>query len=209
MAFLVFEGIDGSGKTTLIKSVTHELKQRGIAPVLTKEPGGTAFGSSIREILLRKENPPTPLSELLLYYADRRQNIEQRIKPALLQKKWIISDRYWASTYAFQCAGRKVDIAFMETLRNFVCKGFEPDFWILLDLPVEVSLQRLETSRKNTRDRFELEEKKFHKKVRQAYLDLASREKDKWLVLDARKSLETLVADVILKLEDKKLLKEV
>ena len=209
MAFLVFEGTDGSGKTTLIKSFISELKKRNITPVLTKEPGGTNLGISIRDILLKQENPPHPLSELLLYFADRKQNIEERIKPALSKGKWVVSDRYWASAYAFQHAGRKVDSSFMISLKNFVCKGCEPDLWILLDLPVEFSLKRLQLSRKGLLDRFELEEKDFHERVRQAYLELAEKEKDKWLILKAEKSPEALVKDILLHLKEKNFLKSI
>ena len=209
MAFLVFEGIDGSGKTTLIKSLSEELRKRNLFPVLTKEPGGTEVGESIREIVLRKtKNPPTPLVEILLYYADRKQNIDERIQPALSQGQWVISDRYWASTFAFQSAGRKADLYFVDFLRKKTCQDCEPDLWILLDLPVEVSLKRLEASRQDKRDRFELENKEFHERVRQAYLELVQKDKGKWLVLQAEKSQEELLKETLLHLKKRGFLKE-
>ena len=208
MAFLVFEGIDGSGKTTLIKLLAQDLKQRGVVPVLTKEPGGTEVGASIREILLRKtKNPPSPFTELLLYYADRKQNIEERIRPALSKGQWIISDRYWASTSAFQSIAREVDLVFTNTLREKVCKDVEPDLWILLDLPVDVSLKRLKANQNIERDRFELEKKDFHEKVRKAYLQLAQKNKEKWLVLRAEKPSKSLLQDIIIHLKQKKIFK--
>ena len=185
MAFLVFEGVDGSGKSTLIRGFSGVLRKKGIDFVMTREPGGTEIGREIRSLLLKKRRtPPAPSVETLLYYADRKQNVDQVIKPALQRGKWVLSDRYWASTSAFQCGGRAEKESFVNFLREGICGECHPDLWVLLDLPVEESLKRLEKRAKNP-DRFESENRSFHQKVRDYYLKLARRERRHWLVLDA------------------------
>ena len=186
MAFLVFEGVDGSGKSSLIKDFSAVLNKKGIAFVMTREPGGTEVGREIRSLLLKKRRiPPLPSVETLLYYADRKQNVDQVIKPALQRGKWVLSDRYWASTSAFQCGGRAEKESFVNFLKEWICEECHPDLWVLLDLPVEESLKRLKKRTKNP-DRFEMENRKFHQEVRNYYLKLARRDRKRWLVLDAR-----------------------
>ena len=150
MAFLVFEGIDASGKSTLLDLLCQRLAEKGIAFVKTKEPGGTQIGKQIRNLLLDKENVNlNPLSETLLYYADRRQHIEELIQAHLKKNQWVLSDRYWASTSAYQCGGRGIDEKFIESLRRQVCQDCEPDIWVLLDAPIEITLKRLSVSKKD------------------------------------------------------------
>ena len=205
MAFIVFEGIDASGKSTLIQLLSKKLKEHGISVLETKEPGGTKIGSRIRKLLLDKNNSElNPLSETLLYYADRKQNIEELIKKGLEQGQWVLSDRYWASTSAYQCGGRGIDEDFVEGLRRKICQNCEPDLWVLLDSKVDLSLKRL--SSKN-RDRLEAEPQTFHQRVRNYYLKLSKKEPSQWLVLDADQSSEELLKKVWRELQNKKLLK--
>ncbi|MCY4512092.1 MAG: dTMP kinase [Bdellovibrionales bacterium] len=208
MAFLAFEGIDGSGKTTLIQSLSKILKKQGIPLVITREPGGTEVGQEIRALLLKKRlNPPLPSVETLLYYADRKQNVDQVIQPALKEGKWVLSDRYWASTSAFQCGGRGESEALVNLLREKICGECQPDLWILLDLPVEQSLKRLNKFSRSHLDRFESEDREFHQKIRDYYLKLSHENQEKWLILDATEPSSEILSKLLTHLERKKILK--
>ena len=208
MAFLVFEGIDASGKSTLLNLLCEKFKSKALSFVKTREPGGTGNGEKIREILLERQNTSLdPLAETLLYYADRRQNVEEKIKPALEQGQWVLSDRYWASTSAYQCGGRGIDEGFVQELRKQSCSDCEPDLWVLLDLPLEESLKRLFISKRDSKDRLEMENSGFHQRVRDYYLKLAKQEASKWLVLDATRPQEKLLEQLLSYLKDKGFLK--
>ena len=208
MAFLVFEGIDGSGKSGLLARLCKRFQEEGLAFVKTKEPGGTRNGVKIREILLEKQNLNLEaLTEVLLYYADRKQHVEELIKPNLEKGLWVLSDRYWASTSAYQCGGRGIDESFIQSLKQKVCQNIEPDLWILLDLPIEDSLKRLFISKKDKRDRLEMEDSAFHQRVRDYYLKLAKREPHKWLILPATKKPQELLEQVLSHLKQINLLK--
>ena len=202
---MAFEGLDGSGKTTLIHKLSEVLKKRGLNPVLTREPGGTEVGQRIRDILLKKEKfpPPLPSVETLLYYGDRQQNMEQVIRPALKKGYWVLSDRYWASTSAFQCGGRGEDEGFVNFLRDRICGDCQPDLWVLPDLPVEEALRRLHRPGRG-RDRFELESGDFHQRVREYYLNLAEKNPEKWLILNGQESPDQLIRQLLTHLEEKK-----
>ncbi|MCZ0931733.1 MAG: dTMP kinase [Oligoflexia bacterium] len=207
MAFLVFEGIDGSGKSTLLNLLCGKLKEQKLPFVQTKEPGGTKIGQKIRKLLLEKDNTHlSPLAETLLYYADRRQHIEEFIKPHLKKNITVVSDRYWASTSAYQCGGRDISESFVESLKNQICKDCEPDLWILLDLPTETTLKRLFVSKKDNRDRMEMETSSFHQKVRDYYLQLAKKDPNKWLVLSGEKSPPLLLKELMSHLNSKEIL---
>lgn len=204
MAFLVFEGIDASGKSTLLNLLCEKFKQQGLDFVKTKEPGGTGIGEKIRAILLEKQHTfLDPLTETLLYYADRKQHIKEQIQPSLQKSSWILSDRYWASTWAYQCGGRGIDEHFVTELKNTVCTGYEPDLWILMDIPVEVALNRLSTSKAKSRDRLEKENHLFYQKVRESYMQLAKQNPSKWFVLPAEKPPEQLLKQLLSHLQDK------
>lgn len=210
MAFLVFEGIDASGKSSLLNLLCENFKEKGLEFIQTKEPGGTPIGSKIREILLEKNNADMdPLAETLLYYADRKQHIEELIKPSLKKNLWLLSDRYWASTSAYQCGGRGIDEDLVQQLRKTVCSDCEPDIWVLLDISIEESLKRLNVAKKNNLDRLEMEDSAFYQKVREYYLKLAKQEPDKWLVLDASQSLDILLDQLLSHLKKRNLLTDV
>ncbi len=204
MRFLAFEGLDGSGKSTLIQGLKNEFEKQGLAYVISREPGGTAMGTEIREMLLRtKGESPVGRAEALLYQADRAQHVERVIKPALSEKKWVLSDRFAASSIAFQAGAREIKKEQIEWLNQFSTGGLEPDLYILLDLSVEESLRRMQ-GRAQEADRFEREAKEFHQKVRDAYLELARAHPAKWLVLSASERPEVLSANLLSALRGKK-----
>jgi dTMP kinase len=203
MAFLVFEGLDGSGKSTLIKKLHQLLKDRGLPSVLTHEPGGTSFAEEVRELILKTEGePPVPMAELLLYQASRAQHVEQLIRPSLSQKKWVLCDRYYGSTLAFQCGGRGLDRNMVDGLNRLATGGLDPDLWVLLDLSLEESERRLQ-NREGKSDRMDQEKADFHRRVRDYYLSLANAEPEKWLVLNAEASPKELLSALELALKER------
>jgi dTMP kinase len=199
--FITFEGIEGCGKTTQIKRLAKTLESYGIPCVSTLEPGGTGIGQDIRRVLLDSKNSHlSALAELILYAADRAQHIEEIIMPALDQGRWVICDRFFDATVAYQGAGRGIDMDFIKTLNDKVTKGTRPDITLLLDCPAEIGIKRA-LSRNNItqdgQDRFEREKIEFHKKVRDCYLALSRHEK-RFSVIDATLS-EDAVEQQILK----------
>lgn len=200
MAFLVFEGVDGAGKSSLIQKLIQELKNQSITVDLTREPGGTELGEELRQILLRTTgDTPVPRTELLLYEAIRAQHVEKRIRPKLDAGQWVISDRFTASSIAFQGGGRAITRIEIEWLNDFATHGLKPDLTVLLDLPVEESLKRIQKRIQETgvvEDRFEQEQKSFHQAVRDTYLSIAKENKSPWLVLDAAQTPEVLYSQL-------------
>jgi dTMP kinase len=195
--FFCFEGIEGAGKSTLINSVNNELQKEGFATLLTREPGGTMLGKEIREILLNSSQHTSihPLAELLLFFSDRAQHLSEVIIPALNHNKTILCDRFIYSTIAYQCYGRGLDRAPVETLINLTLGSIRPHGVILLDIPVETGLQR--ASKRSTPDRFEKENISFHTKIREGFLEQAKANPELFLVLDAEKDPEILRNDAI------------
>lgn len=192
MAFLVFEGLDGSGKSSLIEALVRNLNQQQISWVKTREPGGSLLGDEIREMLLRRGSEvPHPRTELLLYEAARAQHVETFVKPHLAKKEWVLCDRYSASSIAFQGGGREISLEQVVWLNQFATQGLEADLTVLLDLPVATSLQR-QMQRQNATgqkaDRMESENQDFHVKVRNSFLLQAQKNPEKWLMLSAEKS---------------------
>lgn len=169
--FITFEGIEGSGKSTQRQLLVNYLEQQGIPYVVTREPGGTEFGVHLREVLLSKDSRiTTNRSELFLFAADRTEHINQVIKPALNDGKWVVCDRYIDSTFAYQYGGRqhpKQDV--LDIIR--LTQAIEPDITFYLDVSVEEGLKR--ASSRGILDRFEQETLDFHDRVRLAYLECA------------------------------------
>jgi dTMP kinase len=195
MAFVVFEGIDGAGKTSLIQRLCRHLQETRQDYVLTREPGGTGLGDAIRALLLNPHgDAPVPRAELLLYEAGRAQHVDRLIRPALQEGKWVICDRFTGSTVAFQAHGRHLDMSGVEWLNQFATGGLLPDLTVLLDLDAHEGQRRRETRSQKCGqelDRFERENLLFHQTVREAYLRQAraSQNSDRpWLVLDATQS---------------------
>ena len=202
MAFIVFEGLDGSGKSTLIRGLAEELKSRGIEFVLTREPGGTPLGEEIRQLLLRTEGEaPTPLCELFLYQAIRAQHVEKKILPELKKGRWVISDRYSASTWAFQAGGRQIEDAMIEKLNEFATGDCQPHLWVLLDLTTEEANRRMNLRGPDNKDRFEVEKHPFHERVRKKYLEIAKKQPN-WFCLPSSDTPEALKEKLIAKLDE-------
>ena len=201
MPFLVFEGLDGSGKSSLMSALENELKAKGLPVVRTREPGGTELGDEIREMILRRDGPPpTARTELLLYEASRAQHVDQVIKPALAQGQWILCDRFSASSVAFQAGGREISESWVERLNEFATDGLSAELTVLLDLSVEESRRRRNNrqSKSGTQaDRIESEADSFHERVRKSFLDQARRSPEKWLVLDAAEAPEMLLKKLL------------
>jgi len=176
--FVSFEGIEGCGKTTQIALLSEYLMQHAMAHTITREPGGTAVGEGIRKILLTSETIHlTAASELLLFYASRSQNIQEKIKPALDRNEMVICDRYYHASMAYQGYGRGIPLDFIHKITNLVCDRYRPDMTFLLDIEPEVGLQRARArnhARPENEGRFEGEDLDFYNKVRDGYLELAS-----------------------------------
>ena len=195
MPFVVFEGLDGCGKTTLMTQLQSFLQDLEHEVVVTREPGGTELGRSLRQLLLSPlSQPPVPRTEVLLYVADRAQHVETLIRPALDEGRWVLSDRFKASTVAFQEGGRSLSPQQIRQLNDFAVGDCHPDLTVLLDLSVEESQKRI-AQRGDGQDRLESENFDFHKRVRQSFLQ-QSREEENWLVLDAKKTPEELFEDL-------------
>ena len=205
--FIVFEGIDGSGKTTQINKLSKWLIGSGLIPennqlVITREPGGTNLGKSIRSLLLNtsQEKVPDSVTELLLYAADRSQHINEIIRPTLNKGDWLISDRFCGSTLAYQGYGRKLEIKLIQQLETIATQGISPDITFLLDIPVEESIKR-RTNRKD--DRIEKEGKEFLSNVSLGFQALSKERK--WKKISATQSEEDILSEI--KSEIRKLIK--
>lgn len=201
--FITFEGIEGSGKTTQIKLLIPVLEAKGYACVCTREPGATKIGEKIRAILLDSGHTRMlPITELLLYEADRAQHLCEIIEPALAANQVVVSDRFFDATTVYQGYARGFDLKLIEQMHDIVIRDTKPDLTIILDLPVDVGLnrawQRIRTQTTSLReDRFEKEVMAFHEKVRQGYLTLARLEPERIRVIDASRDRETVHKDIV------------
>jgi dTMP kinase len=201
--FITLEGIDGCGKTTIMTFVEDHLSRSQLPFVLTREPGGTSIGESIRKIILETANRQmTALTELLLYAADRAQHVQEKIWPALAEGKLVISDRYADATLAYQGHGRGNDLQIVSQLIEIATGGLKPDLTIILDLEVEAAQKRLRARRATATtdlafDRLDQETLEFHERVRQAYHEMARREPDRFRMIDASGSPEDTARFVI------------
>ena len=198
--FVSFEGIEGCGKTTQITLLSEYLKKHSIAHTITREPGGTAVGEGIRKILLNSETIRlTAASELLLFYASRSQNIQEKIKPALERNEIVICDRYYHASMAYQGYGRGIPLDFIRKLTDLVCDPYRPDLTFLLDIEPEVGLARARArnhGRIENEGRFEAEDLEFYNRVREGYLELAS-EDERIQLLYADRPIETVHRHVL------------
>ena len=180
--FITFEGGEGCGKSTHSRLLLKKLEQQNIPAVLTHEPGGTALGDELRRVLKRKQGSSiSPQAELLLFAASRAQLVAEVIRPALEEGKVVICDRFTHSTLVYQGYGRGLDLTIVEKVNNMATGNLKPDLTIFLDISPEQGLAR----KHSLRDRFELEDLPFHRRVREGYLKMAAAEPDRWLVIDA------------------------
>lgn len=183
--FITLDGVDGAGKSTHLAFVADWLRGQGRDVVLTREPGGTPLGESLRELLLTRDMDPG--TELLLMFAARQEHLAGLILPALERGAWVVSDRFTDASYAYQCGGRGIATERVAALENWVQRGFQPDLTLLFDVPPEVAEARRSAAR--AADRFESEAGAFFSRVRDAYLARARAEPSRVRVLDARQSI--------------------
>lgn len=193
--FITIEGIEGVGKSTQMALVVDILEQHGKEVIQTREPGGTLLAEKIRELLLaHNEEAVLPVTELLLMFAARAQNVKNVIEPALNDGKWVVCDRFSDASRAYQGGGRGLASQFIEDLVKQVHPGLEPDLTLLLDAPVGVGKQR--TEERGETDRIETEKNEFFQRVRGRYLELAKLHADRFTIIDASKSLAEVSAEV-------------
>ncbi|HAJ75746.1 MAG TPA: dTMP kinase [Gammaproteobacteria bacterium] len=201
--FITIEGVEGVGKSTNIETIKQFLADQGIDFIVTREPGGTIWSEQIRDLLLKVNDDEdlTGLSELLLIFAARAQHLDRLIRPSLAAGKWVICDRFTDATYAYQGAGRGLDRSKIAELETLVQEELRPDLTIILDLDPLTGLQRAQN--RAALDRFEREQLEFFEKVRQAYLDIASAEQERCIVVDASQDLEAVSSELLIILEEK------
>ena len=203
--FITFEGVEGCGKTTQIKLLAELLSEQGIDMLLTREPGGCPIADKIRDILLDAENRAmAPLAELMLYGASRAQHVAEVIAPALGVGKVVLCDRFCDATVAYQSFGRGIDRIVIDTLNLHACQGVTPDLTVLFDCDPAIGLKRarlrIETTSGPREERFELEELAFHQRVRAGYLQLATDQPERFLIVDGSDSIEAISAIIATKL---------
>ncbi len=191
--FITFEGPDGCGKTTQMNLLAQYFEKKGKRVVLTREPGGKGLGEKVREILLNYDGEVSDRCESFLFLADRAQNIDIIVKPAVKQGEIVLCDRHIDSTVAYQGYGRGLDINEINMLNNLATGGKKPDLTLVFDVDVETSMKRVGKEK----DRMESAGIEFHNRVRNGYLELATQEPDRIKVLDATKTIEEIHEKVI------------
>lgn len=191
--FITFEGPDGCGKTTQMKLLGEYFEKKGKEVVLTREPGGKGLGEKVREILLNYDGEVSDRCESFLFLADRAQNIDIIVNPAVTEGKIVLCDRHIDSTVAYQGYGRGLNIDRINMLNNLATNGKKPDLTLVFDVDVETSMKRVGKEK----DRMESAGIDFHNRVRKGYLELAKQEPKRIKVLDATKSIEEIHKDVI------------
>ncbi len=190
--FITLEGMDGAGKSTHIPTIIEMLQSRGHEVVSTREPGGTTLGERLRELLLHETMHAE--TETLLMFAARREHIAYVIQPALERGAYVLSDRFTDATFAYQSGAKGVSADKVEILEKWVQEDLQPDITLLFDVPVEISIARLAGAR--SPDKFERESAEFFAKIRNAYLERASRNPQRFRIIDASRSLEEVAKTV-------------
>lgn len=193
--FISFEGVEGSGKSLQARLLVERLRQSGLTVLATREPGGTALGDQLRELLLKRDDLNVdPRAEALLMNASRAQLVEHVIRPALDRQEIVVCDRYGDSTVVYQGAGRGLDKQALISVISFATAGLHPDITILLDVPVDVGLAR--KHHREEWNRFEAETRDFHQRVRDAYLALAQAEPRRWQCFDGGRPAAELADEI-------------
>jgi dTMP kinase len=197
---ITFEGPEGSGKSTHIRLLAAFLEARGVEAVLTREPGGTPLGESIRGLLQHdRGDPPVARAEVLLFLACRAQHVERRIRPALEEGQWVLCDRFDDSTMAYQGYARGFDLQMLGAVNDFTVNGLRPDLTVLLDVSPETSRARLAARQSATAsapDRIEQEQDDFHVRVRDGFLDLARKEPGRFAVINTERGQGEVSEDI-------------
>lgn len=199
--FITFEGGEGCGKSTQVRRLAEHLASKGIEVVLTREPGGTRLAELIRGVLKdEREDPPCDRSELLLFLAARAQLVRNVIEPALASGKWVLSDRFSDSTFAYQGYGRGLPLDVLRLANDFACDGLKPDLTLLLDVRPEVAVARMrrrEAATNTSADRIEQAGDGFHSRLRAGFLEMAKAEPERIKVIDANGSPDDVWARIL------------
>jgi dTMP kinase len=201
--FIVFEGTEGSGKSTQAQRLAGRLRDSGAPVLTTREPGGTEIGEAIRALLLSDEVPePASRTQALLHTAARAEHVERVIRPALAAGRHVVCDRYYDSTLAYQGGASGLPLSRLRSLQEFAIDGCEPDVKILLLVSVEEGLRR-RNAQEDSMNRMDRAERAFHERVRETFLALARDESERWIVIDGERPLEVISADLAAALEER------
>ena len=199
--FITLEGIEGSGKSTQLKFVLEYLESKRIQAISTREPGGTLISEKIRDILLDKSLPAMQDdTELMLMFAARIEHVNSVILPALNEGKFVVCDRFYDASYAYQGYGRGINLERIDQLRKYSIGNLQPDITFLLDIALDVSNSRVDA--RGVRDRFESEKITFYENIRAGYLEIAKQQSDRVKVIDAAKPIAEVQADIKSYLDD-------
>ena len=191
--FITFEGADGCGKSTQMKLLAEYLTDNNFEIVFTREPGAKGLGEKIREILLNYKGEVSDMCESFLFLADRAQNIDIIVKPAIRQGKIVLCDRHIDSTVAYQGYGRGLNLDRINKLNALATNGLKPDLTFVFDIDIETSMERVGKNK----DRMESAGKEFHNRVRNGYLEIAKQEPERIKVIDAKQSVEEIHKQVV------------
>jgi dTMP kinase len=209
--FITFEGLDGVGKSTQLENLAGWLRERGLDVITTREPGGTILGQNLRSVLLSSRTAGlSPLAEMALMFADRAQHIDEQILPALQRGQWVLCDRFTDSSEAYQGFGRQLGSDAVLTLHKILCHDLKPDLTILMVSDLDHNLSR---ARKRNREqakltaddenRFEKENRAFHQRVLDGFLNIAKREPERVIEIDARASMTAVKAKIAAVVEER------
>lgn len=197
-AFIAFEGINGCGKTTLMRSVAARLREISCPVVETREPGGTPLGEEIRRLLLEwPGDKKTDRTELLLFAAARAEHVDKVIRPSLAGGSWVLCDRFLHSSVAFQGYGRGINLDLVEQANSFAVQGTVPDLVVLLDISPHIGLRRIAQRTNGGADSFEAEELDFHERIRRGFLECAKNSSIPFLVLDGEQGPAEVLASAL------------
>lgn len=200
-SFITVEGIEGAGKTTCLECIEHLVRQHGHSLLVTREPGGTTIGEALRALLLgHRHDGMADDTELLLMFAARAEHLSAKILPALAAGTWVLCDRFTDATYAYQGYGRGIDLARIARLEDWVQGERRPDLTLLMDLPVEIGLER--AGKRSAPDRFESQAIEFFERVRAGYLNLAAAAPGRYRVIDASGTLQQVSEQIGSVMED-------
>lgn len=193
--FITVEGIEGAGKSTAMQYCQQLLESENIPLVVTREPGGTPVAEEIRQLLLHyhQENICDD-TELLLMFAARAQHIAKLIRPSLEAGKWVLCDRFTDASFAYQGGGRGIPVERLQIIEEWVQRDLQPDLTLLLDLPVEQGMARIQ--KRSTKDRIEKEQNEFFQRVRDMYLQRAEQNQDRYRIIDASRNIQQVQAQI-------------